>query len=83
MARNTNFDLTADQRKAASLAAAGLARFQYGDVVTLDFTKRDGTESTMTGHVVNFVGEGSTEVVVLKTDKGHRSANLWSIKSVR
>ena len=83
MARNKNFDLTAAQRIRADyyrhmLKAPADAR----RVVTLEFTKRDGTESVATGFVERVYGAGSAETVTLSTDNGYKSVNMWAIKSL-
>jgi hypothetical protein len=80
--RNAPVVLTAAQKGKATKARKALAG-KVNETVTVNFVKRDGTESTMTGQVLGFVGEGDKEAVSLVIrDKGYRSANLWTIKSI-
>lgn len=84
MARNEPFEMTADQRACATWAREALAPFTREDSapVTIGYTKRDGTASTLTGKATGIVGAESTEAVTVETAKGFRSANLWAIASV-
>lgn len=79
---NKTIVLTAAQKSVASQVRHALAGRQYGDVVVIDFVKRDGTNSTLTGSIVNLIGENDKEAVVIATEKGHRSANLWAVKGM-
>lgn len=84
MAHNKTVVLTAADKGRATKARKALAKHQYGDVVIVKHTKRDGTEQVLVGNILAMVGEAADkEAVVLRTDKGDRSANLWRIKSVR
>lgn len=80
---NKTIALTASQKSVASQVRQSLAGLQYGDKVEIGFVKRDHSASTIVGHVVNVVGENDKEAVVLLTDKGHRSANLWAVTDLR
>jgi len=80
--RNSTIVLTAAQKGKATKARKALAG-RVNETVTVNFVKRDGTEATITGQVLGFVGENDKEAVSLVVrDKGYRSANLWTIKSV-
>lgn len=83
MAHNPTIVLTAAQKDVATQVRKALADRQYGDKVEVNFVKRDQSESTIVGHIVGIVGENDKEAVTLMTDKGHRSANLWAVKSLR
>jgi hypothetical protein len=82
MARNEAFQHTPDT-VARMLANRDLLAPRLGESVTFDFVKRDGTPSTLTGTLDTFGGSVGTEIVTLDTDKGPRSANLWTISNVR
>ena len=80
--RNSTIVLTAAQKGKATKARKALAG-RVNETVTVNFVKRDGTEATITGQVLGFVGKDDKEAVSLVVrDKGYRSANLWTIKSV-
>ena len=82
MARHNARTLSAAEKGKATKARKALAG-REGQTVTLNYTKRDGSEAVLTGQVLGFVGEGDKEAVSLVIrDKGYRSANLWNIKSV-
>lgn len=82
--RNAPVVLTAADKARATKARKALAAHQYGDVVIVKHTKRDGTEQVLVGNIVAVVGATpDKEAVVLRTDKGDRSANLWRVKSIR
>ena len=82
MARNASKSLTASEKGKATKARKALAG-KVNQTVTVNLVKRDGTPATITGQVLGFVGEGDKEAVTLVVrDKGYRSANLWTIKSI-
>ena len=82
MARNKTITLTPAEKGRATRARKALAG-REGKTVTINYVKRDGTESTMTGQVLGFVGENDKEAVSLVVrGKGYRSANLWAVKTV-
>ncbi len=81
MPRNKPVDLTPVQMRTSAANRAMLSARQ-GERVTLDYDKRDGTPSTVSGEVVECRGSASSAVVVLLTDKGERSPNLWLIKAI-
>lgn len=78
--RNPAFTLSPEQTRAASWARESLKGFDR--TVVVNYRKRDGSLSFLRGEVVEIVGTGSNEAVVVKTDKGFRSANLWSVYGV-
>jgi hypothetical protein len=81
--RNSTVVLSAADKARATKARKALAG-KVNETVTVNFTKRDGTPSTITGQVLGFVGEGDKEAVSLVvTGKGYRSANLWTVKSIK
>jgi len=79
--RNTHRPLTTIERATAN-GIRPIVAGQIGNTLTVAYVKRDGTPATLTGVVTGIVGHDSTEAVTLDTDKGFRSANLWSIKAV-
>jgi hypothetical protein len=79
--RNTQKPLTTAQRATAN-GIRPIVAAEVGNMLTVAYTKRDGTEGLITGEVVGIVGHDSTEAVTLNTDKGFRSANLYAIKAV-
>lgn len=85
MARNEAFTL--DTLSLARVTAnRAILSGREGETVTLDYVKRDGTPTVLTGEIVRLYGTrkgmDSTECVELLTDKGPRSANLWNILSI-
>ena len=85
MPRNAGYPLTPNDIAKVSANRAMLSS-RIGETVTLDYVKRDGTPSTLTGEVLSLAGTRkgnlSTECVTLATAKGERSANLWAIKAI-
>lgn len=85
MPRNPAYVLNASDVATVSANRAMLSS-RIGKPVTLDYVKRDGTPSTLTGEVVSLIGtrkgNESTEAVTVLTAKGERSANLWTIKAI-
>lgn len=79
---NKTIALTAVQTLGADLNRVSLSG-KIGESVTVGFTKRDGTVRTMTGEVLALIGKDDKAAVVVRTDKGERSANLWAIHSIR
>lgn len=67
---------------AKDMAATARPALVVGAVVTIDYIKADGTPRVLVGEVEEVKGAGDKEVVIVKTDKGYRSANLHRIKSV-
>lgn len=60
-------------------------RSLVAQTVTVSFTKRDGSDRTLSGEVVE-VKHGTDDshaAVVIKGAEGYRSANLWSIYAAR
>lgn len=57
-----------------------------GERVTLDYEKRNGEATILAGEIISLIGtrkgNESTEAVVLMTDKGERSANLFGIRAI-
>lgn len=53
-----------------------------GREVSVNFTKMDGTDRTLTGHIEEVKGVDDKEVVLVETPEGIRSANLWRIHKV-
>lgn len=82
MAHNKTVALSAADKGRATKARNMLAHVQYGDMVAVNYVKRDGTPTVLEGNLVNLIGKDDKEAVVLRTVKGERSANLWRIKSV-
>lgn len=85
MARNPGVMLSPSMLATVSANRAILAA-RTGETVTLDYVKRDGTPTVLTGEIVSLIGtrkgNESTEAVTLLTDKGERSANLWNILAI-
>lgn len=83
MAHNPTRTLTAADKARATKARKALSG-RENSTVTVNYVKRDGTADTLTGQMLGFVGEGDKEAVtVVIKGKGFRSANLWTVKSVR
>ncbi len=51
-----------------------------GAEVVINHVKRDGTDSTLNGVIVDVIGTDKPTVKV-ETDRGFRSANVWLITS--
>lgn len=66
-----------------SVAAQVRSAITVGQTVEVNFVKRDHSTSSLTGNIVSIVGENDKEAMVLLTDKGHRSANLWAVTGLR
>lgn len=84
--RNDDFKL--DRKQAANVATrARQLREATGRPVVIEHVKRDGSDSTLTGIVESVkygedASNASHSTVTVETEKGPRSANLWSIKSI-
>ena len=76
-----SIDLTPADIARATVARAAL-HSHLGETVTIDYVKRDGTPATMHGTVIGIDGTDDKECVRMGTDKGFRSANVWSIRFV-
>ncbi len=78
------FILTSEQSDRVKLYDAWFSDF-LAQVVTIEFTKRDGSFRMMTGTVVEvkYTTDSSHAAVVLDTADGYRSANLWAISGAR
>lgn len=81
MARNTAH-LHTDESRAIVDSNRVLFGTLLGQTVSFSFVKRDGTLSTLSGVVDSLGGSEGTEIVTLDTDKGPRSANLWTISAI-
>lgn len=81
MARNATLPLSADQHRAADVARAMLTP---GQAVRVAYVKRDGTPRILSGEVSEFVGAygTTTDSVVIDTEDGPRTANLYRVVSV-
>jgi hypothetical protein len=76
--------LTADETRIASESAASLAPYLGGpESVIVDYIKRDGSPRVLVGRVTEFVGHDSTCGVILETEQGPRTANLYLIQGIR
>lgn len=53
-----------------------------GKTATVEFTKRDGSERVETGTIVSLTGQGDKEQVIIETDKGFKSANLYRVSKI-
>lgn len=53
-----------------------------GRVADIDYTKADGTPATLAGIVTDVKGADDKEVVIVETDKGFRSANVYRVSKV-
>lgn len=85
MARNAPHIMTSAETITANANRVLLSE-RIGQVVRLDYVKRDGSARILTGEVVRLYGtrkgSASTEAVEVATSEGPRSANLWGIRSV-
>ena len=82
MARNATRTLTPAQSATGNGWALALSD-RAGTHLDVDYTKRDGTRSVISGTMLHIAGDTEDKrVVVLDTDKGPRSANLWAIHGV-
>lgn len=71
---------------AATIRQSLMVAHSDGITVTVSGVKRDSVERfTRTGDIVGFVGSQgmSSEAVVIDTDRGTRSFNVWLISEVR
>jgi hypothetical protein len=73
--------LTPVAKRRATIARSVLAE-SVGNMVTVEFTKQDGTPRVMTGVVEEIKGSDDKEVVIMKTAEGYRSANLARMTKV-
>lgn len=73
--------LTAVQMKQASKVRP-LLNAKVGMVADIEFVKADGTSSTLAGIVTEVKGADDKEVVLVETDKGYRSANVYRVVKV-
>ena len=83
MARNEDLTLTITEAARVALYESKLAVIKAGEPMTVVFTKRDGTARTISGEYVETKGNRSDHsVVVVDTDAGPRSANLFLTHSI-
>jgi len=81
MARNENIELTDEQGMRVAQWNLLLAH-RVGEMLTLDYEKRDGTRATMVGTMVDLYGSSADHRVIrMETEKGPRSANLYNLIS--
>lgn len=81
--RNASFTLDSTQAARVGGYVQSIRRHMTaGHAVTVTFTKRDGTERTITGDIESLKGEGSHSVLILKTAEGFKSANVYNILSL-
>lgn len=83
--RNELFSLdSATAARADSMRAILTMAHSDGLSVSIVGVKRDGTAYDRTGDIEGFVGSYgmSSEAVVLDTDKGPRSFNVWTITAI-
>lgn len=76
---------TATAARTAPIRESLMVAHSDGKTVTVTGTKRDSTERfTRTGDIVGFVGSigMSNEGIVIDTDAGPRTFNVWLIDSV-
>lgn len=79
MARNEDITLTPAQAKNVAYWEDMLGAY-IGESVEIDFVKRDETPSVLVGTITEIKGARSDHrVVIVETEKGPRSANLWRI----
>lgn len=81
--RNANYTLDPSHAgKVGAWTRVIRAHAESGKPLRIHFTKRDGSDRIITGPVVEMRGQGSHSVVILDTEEGPRSANLYNILSV-
>jgi hypothetical protein len=84
--RNVGFTLDTVQAARVGGYVQSLRRHMAsGHIVTIEFTKRDGTERTIRGAIESLKGEGSHSVVVIAMadGTGYRSANVYDMHSLK
>lgn len=82
--RNVPVALTDTEAEAAAARKAHLSTM-VGEMVALEYVKRDGTASASTGEVVEFKGTDGTDtmsVVIECPDKGRRTINISRITNI-
>lgn len=80
MARNITRPLTDDETRTAIAVAKVLRPYvNTSQAVRMDYVKRDGSPRVLAGTVMEFIGHDSTSAVVIETDAGPRSANLYNV----
>lgn len=82
MARNETIILT-DVQTTRVQTWSDLLTGMEGETLRVDYVKRDGTEATLIGTMVDLYGSTPDHKVVrMETEKGPRSANLYLVHGV-